>query len=230
MEHELSSRHRLLRKSMCVLAVILTIHTSQGFFFASGASAIALPPITRQEMITRAKKLAGHRWVCRNANRVAACVTQSPYACDWKADEQVIGLPYDWGGMDDIDRFNRKLLAGQAAGSHKRHGITVCTAGIDCSGFVSYCWGQPLTHQYSTSTIRTIGAKPRYNVFTDMKPGDALVKPGVHIVLFAGYRADGNPDVYEASGSKGKVVFNNWSSWSAYKGFYPLQYKMVMED
>jgi hypothetical protein len=63
-----------------------------------------------------------------------------------------------------------------------------------------------------------------------MKPGDALNKPGDHIVLFAGYRADGNPIVYEASGSAGRVIRNDWSTWSRFKNYYPLLYKSVVEN
>jgi hypothetical protein len=131
--------------------------------------------------------------------------------------------------MDGPEEFDRKLAEGQAAGSHSNHGITSCTAGIDCSGFVSYCWGQRPTHDYSTSNIRDISGRPKYNWYTEMKPGDALNKPGDHIVLFAGYRDDGGPIVYEASGSAARVIRNDWSTWSRFQSYYPVQYKMVIE-
>ena len=87
--------------------------------------------------------------------------------------------------------------AGLAAGSHKRHGVSQCTAcGIDCSGFVAWCWGhQKGSHDFSTATLDGLGARLAGNVYKDLKPGDALNKPGSHVVLFAGYRADGGPIV-----------------------------------
>lgn len=189
-----------------------------------------LPVLARDQMMATARRLAEHTWVCREVNRRAPCVRSAPYSSDWEANQTVTGIAYDWGGMDGPEAFDRKLAQGLAAGSHSRHGITACTAGIDCSGFISLCWGQRPTHDYSTRTIRAIAGRPRYNWYTDMKPGDALNKPGSHIVLFAGYREDGNPVVYEAAGSAGRVIRNDWSTWSRFQGYYPLQYRMVAED
>src|SRR5256885_2090457 len=81
-------------------------------------------------------------------------------------------------------------------------GVLSCAAGIDCSGFVTLCWGLPAGHAYSTSNLRIIAGKPKYNWFTDMKPGDVLNKAGSHVVIFTGYNSDGTINVCEASGSK----------------------------
>lgn len=189
-----------------------------------------LPSLTRDEIIAKARYLAEHQWVAREENLRAPCVDD--YTSDWSPNDTVTGIAYDWGGMDDPESFDRKLAAGQAAGSHSRHGVTQCTAGTDCSGYVSFCWGS--TRKYGTSTIENmdngIAVRPRYNWFTDMLPGDALNKPGSHIVLFAGYRADGNPNVYEASGPAGRVIYNDWSTWSRYEDYHAIQYRRVIDD
>ena len=188
-----------------------------------------LPSLTRDEIIATAKQLAEHQWVAHADNLAAPCV--SNYTSDWDLDETVTGIAYDWGGMDGPEAFDRKLAQGQAAGSHSKHGVTSCTAGTDCSGYVSFCWGS--TRKYGTSTIENpddgLAVRPRYNWFADMLPGDALNKPGSHIVLFAGYRADGNPNVYEAAGGAGRVIYNNWSTWARYKKYHAIQYKMVVD-
>jgi hypothetical protein len=171
--------------------------------------------------------LAEHRWVCGKRNLKASCIPDEKYRSRWKADSQFVGIAYDWGGFDGPEDFDRKLAMGHAAGSHSEEGVTECTTGIDCSGFVSYCWGQQT--KYGTSTIDAISGRPKYNWFTDMKPGDALVKPGAHIVLFAGYRSDGNPLVYEASGGKSRVLLNNKWTWATLNGYFPIAYKMVAE-
>jgi hypothetical protein len=79
-----------------------------------------------------------------------------------------------------------------------------------------------------TTTLRTIGGKPKDNWFTDLKPGDALVKPGSHVVLFAGYNPDGTINVYEASGSAARVIFHR-TTWSRFTGYIPLRYKNIDE-
>ncbi len=188
---------------------------------------VNLPLITRAEILENARRAAEHRWLCREENTRASCAQSAPYSCDFAAGDSITGIAYDWGGMDDDVEFERKLRRGQAAGSHSRHGVTGCTTGMDCSGFVSYCWGQ--IQKYGTANIRQIAGKPRYNWFTDMKPGDVFNKPGSHIVLFVEYDPAGQPVVYEARGGRGKVV-RNTRSWKELEGYIPLQYLGVVEE
>jgi hypothetical protein len=95
---------------------------------------------------------------------------------------------------------------------------------MDCSGFVTYAWGwHSRTHNFSTSSLGSMATRYQCNVFTDLKPGDALDKPGSHIVLFAGYRTDGGPIIYEASGAAGRVIRNEHVSWSRLNGYFPVR-------
>ena len=186
-----------------------------------------LPISTRAEIVARAKTFAEHSWKCSAENLHASC--SKTYVSDWKPGQVVEGVPYNWGGFDDPVAFDKKIAKGAAAGAHSRNGVLSCTAGIDCSGFVSYCWGIPLTsHQYGTSNLRAIAGKPKYNWFTDMKPGDALNKPGSHVVLFIGYNPDRTINVCEASGSAARVICHR-TTWSRFKGYIPLQYKGLDE-
>lgn len=186
-----------------------------------------LPLTTRSEILARAHSMANHSWVCGATNLRASC--SSKYISDWKPGQRVTGIPYSWGGIDGSDALDRKLARGLAAGGHSRYGVLSCTTGVDCSGFVSLCWGLPLTsHAYTTRNLRDIAGKPKYNWFTDMKPGDALVKPGSHVVLFTGYNRDGTINICEASGSASRVVCH-MTTWSRLKGFIPLQYKAIDE-
>jgi hypothetical protein len=186
----------------------------------SGTVPSPLPEVTREEMIATAKRFSEHGWVCSRRNLSASCV--SKYDSDWKENQQVKGIAYDWGGGDTPESFDRKLKEGQAAGSHSRHGISSCTAGIDCSGFVTACWGFR-GHPYSTATLRKIAGRSRANWYTDMKPGDAFNKPGSHVVLFARYHENGTPYIYEASGRAGRVVYRN-VDWSYLRGYWAAQY------
>jgi hypothetical protein len=190
-----------------------------------GTNIASLPQVTREEMIATAKRVSEYRWKCGVANLKAACIRN--YDSNWRDGQEVTGLPYGWGDMDTPEVFANKLAKGFAAGAHSRHGISTCTAGIDCSGFVALCWGLK-SHAYTTRNLREIAGRPRYNWFTDMQPGDALVKPGDHVVLFAGYNADGTPNVYEASGSASRVIYHK-SPWSRFVRYYPLVYKGIRE-
>lgn len=51
-----------------------------------------------------------------------------------------MGLPYDWGGYMTLFQFDQQINAGYGAGSYPEHGVLSCTAGVDCSGFVSKAW------------------------------------------------------------------------------------------
>jgi hypothetical protein len=184
-----------------------------------------LPPTTRAKVVERAKILAAHTWVCGSSNLHASC--SGAYKSDWNDGQHVTGIPYSWGGADGPEQFEQKLAKGLAAGGHSRYGVLACTAGIDCSAFVTYCWGLSAAgHAYSTRNLRTIAGKPKYNWFTDMKPGDVLNKAGSHVVLFTGYNPDGTINVCEASGSAARVICHK-TSWSRYKGYIPLQYKGI---
>ncbi|SPE34797.1 putative Mitogen-activated protein kinase kinase [Candidatus Sulfopaludibacter sp. SbA6] len=197
----------------------------------------AAPPInaangslTRAQVMQTADELSRYTWVCKEANRHAACVRSATYVSDWQPNQQVAGLPYHWGGADGPQEFERKLRVGLGAGSHQRNGVNQCTAGIDCSGFVAYCWGhQTGKHDFSTATLDGLATRLNANVYRDLKPGDALNKPGSHVVLFAGYRPDGGPIVYEASGAAGRVIRNDRVSWSRLAGYVPVRSNRLVD-
>ena len=186
--------------------------------------------MTRAEVLQTADMLSKYTWVCGEVNRHAPCIQGAAYESDWLTNQQVAGLPYNWGGADGPQEFQRKLQAGLAAGSHKRHGVSRCTAGTDCSGFVAWCWGHRTgSHDFSTTTLEQLATRLTGNVYRDMKPGDALNKPGSHVVLFAGYRPDGGPIVYEASGAAGRVIRNDRLTWSSLAGYYPVRSNRLVD-
>ncbi len=227
------SPHRFLRPEgrfmvarACLLLVCILVLPAE--LDSSQADVVSrLPLRTRVEIMAAAKSAAEHKWMCSRSNLHASCSRK--YNSDWKAGQQVTGVPYCWGSGDSPEVFDRRLAQGLAAGSHSRYGVLSCATGADCSGFVTFCWGVSGSgHSYSTSNLRIIAGKPRDNWFTDLKPGDALNKPGSHVVLFAGYNPDGTINVYEASGSAARVVVHK-STWSRFKGYIPLRYKNIDE-
>jgi hypothetical protein len=213
---------KLSKTATAVTVTLLLI--GKTFPRLSYSAASPVPPVTRTETMSSAKALAEHHWLCREVNRHAPCVQN--YRVPWKSGDSVTGVAYNWGGMDDAVAFDRKLSSGRGAGAHKRDGVTTCTAGLDCSGFVSLCWMQH--RKYGTATISEIADPFTGNIFLDLLPGDALNKPGSHIVLFAGYNSDGTINVYEASGSQSRVVLTK-SEWVRFKDYIPIRYKQIRD-
>ncbi len=169
----------------------------------------------REEVMAEAARFAQHPWEMRAANQKGTCPGE--YRSDHALGKQ-IGVPYAWGGSMDLAEFDRRIGAGQAAGSHSGDGILTCVAGVDCSGFISRVWR--LAKRESTSTLGTV---TRPITLEELLPGDALNKAGKHVVLFAGTRADGKPIIYEASGSASRVRMAT-PSWSYLAGYVPIRY------
>jgi hypothetical protein len=187
----------------------------------------SLPLKTRSEIMAKAQELAEHSWKCRDANTRATCLRA--YVSDFHDDDTIVGVAYGWGEIDDVKAFDAKLLRGRGAGCHSRHGVNACTAGVDCSGLVALSWANMTSHYYTTRNLSEMASDLTLDRYKDLKPGDALVKSGTHVVLFVRYREDGNPTYYEASGRAGRVVLNDVSSWSDLNGFKPLRYKNLRD-
>ncbi len=171
--------------------------------------------IDRPGALDHAAAYALHAWTSTAANGYASCV--SGYESDYGPGAHT-GLPYDWGGYMTLAEFDQQIADGYGAGSHSWHGILWCTAGVDCSGYVSQVWE---TDHYSTSTF--------YNVTHDISaadvlPGDAFNDAGSHIVLYT-YETDaGTPVFYEASGGAEQVRVNGTSGWSYLSGYTPIRF------
>lgn len=105
-------------------------------------------------------------------------------------------MPYCWGGFSSTSQFNtgmkNKGRVGNINCSSPSHVSN--TYGLDCSGFVSRCWG--LTSKYGTSKISKVSSKID---ISNIKKGDALNNSGSHIVLFEKFDANGNYVLYEST-------------------------------
>ncbi|MCG3173998.1 MAG: hypothetical protein GMKNLPBB_02215 [Myxococcota bacterium] len=180
-----------------------------------GSGGAAHAQWTRQDALNLARQYAEHQWTCGANNTRASC--SSNYTCDWTAGQRVTGLPYDWGGYKTIAQFETDLRNGQAAGSHKVHGVLSCTTGVDCSGYVSQVWR--IGHN-STSTMHNVS---RTISRSEVLPADAFNDAGSHIVLFVSYLANGAPQYYEAAGGAKKVRLNTTGGWRYLDGYTPIR-------
>lgn len=131
----------------------------------------------------------------------------------WAPNEINVGIPYKWGGFSDLSQFDEGIESGKYAGdiwtnydekattgNEKQLGSSHAV-GVDCSGFVSRCWG--ITHHNSWTLIE-VSWPIR---FDDLKEGDILCSPGNHVMIFKQFLAFDKTiiEVYEASAWDWKV-------------------------
>lgn len=146
---------------------------------------------TRDEVIANASMYANLKWFCekKNARKDYNLLTPG---------KQYRGVPYNWGGFDTTDKFEKKVKKGVVAGNYrKRCGSNLCVredfAGLDCSGLVSRSWG---ISRYSTTTFPGISIKITREL---LQPGDILNSANKHVMLFDKFDDDNQMWVYEAA-------------------------------
>jgi hypothetical protein len=198
----------------------------------------AVRPSNRQQVIETAFAFEGMQWLvtpqnygsdpdtaCTGFNRI-----RRPWYLQGKLGQQVRGVPYCWGCHGSLASFRSQIERGTKAGN-------VCThnaprndvAGVDCSAFVSAAWG--LSVHYTTAAIPAI-ARPVDNPW-DLRPGDALNKPGSHVMLFLRFTPDRKAEVMESStgGCNGKVCHNVYPLAALLsRGYQPVRFKALADD
>lgn len=105
----------------------------------------------------------------------------------WQPGVAAKGMAYKWGGFDTPESFLHGLQNGKKAGdvanTHKINlddaAVSQGSVGIDCSGFISRCWGLP--KHFSTRDLPGISDPISWD---DLRPGDIILKPG-HVLMFA---------------------------------------------
>ncbi len=153
----------------------------------------------------------------------------------WNPGETNVGIPYQWGGFDTPESFDRKVAAGFAAGDVytplKRKllydGVSRKACGIDCSGFISRCWGLP--RAYSTRELQ--GLCEPLGEFARMRAGDLVNKHNVHALLFDRWLDPGKTQfvAYETGSEPTWKVLRHAIavSYVAGKGYRPFRYRAM---
>lgn len=190
------------------------------FLFLAGCAFAPKPPaavpgsadapsqVTPQQALAIAQSYCKHQWrpFSRNvwhgkdANGVRVDTPDIGYKPAngrdgwWVPGEVNEGIPYKWGGFDDLQSFDQAVASGLAAGDvsspAKRAAddaaVSTQAAGVDCSGYVSRCLKLPAV--YDCKVLPSIcelvpDAK-------DLRPGDLLIVPRQHATLIAGWSKD----------------------------------------
>ena len=216
-------------------------------FFLTGA--VHAEPVTRAAALAIAETYVGPRWEAtaqhvRHGKDGAGLEIHTPDrpgghgdpAADcWLPDATNIGVPYKWGGFDTPARFDAGLRAGKAAGDvytqekRRKGGAAVSgdAVGIDCSGFVSRCWG--LAEKHSTSML--FGLSERLASPEALKPADVMNTAEGHVLLFVRW-LDGEKRralFYEAAPfCKTRASERDLAELTA-AGYLPLRYRKIRD-
>jgi len=198
----------------------------------------AVRPLTRDQVVQTAFAFEAVQWKvsasaygpepdrsCTGMNRI-----RRPSYLIGKLGQQVHGVPYCWGCHGSLGVIGERLAQGALAGN-------VCThddprtdvTGVDCSAFVSAAWG--LSQHFTTAAIPSI-TDPISDVW-NMKPGDALNKPGSHVILFLRFTSDRKVEVMEAApvACNGRVCRNVYPLSSLLeRGFKPVRFRSLAND
>lgn len=209
--------------------------------FPDQAAAVSMAPIaavralTRQQVIANAFAFEGVQWrvspavygrdpdtSCSGFNRI-----RRPGYLSGKLNQEVRGVPYCWGCHGSLNQFLANIANGMLAGNVCTHNNPrPDTTGVDCSAFVSAAWG--LSTHFTTAAIP--GISQQLENAWDLQPGDALNKPGSHVMLFLRFTPDRKAEVMELStgGCNGKVCRNVYplSSLLA-RGYRPARYRVL---
>jgi hypothetical protein len=203
-----------------------------------GVAIAAGQPLTRQRIIATAFAFEGARWhltpsaygddpdtACAGIHRI-----RRPAYLNGALGHEVRGIPYCWGCQGSLTEILTEIDRGELAGNVCTHNTPRSgVVGVDCSAFVSAVWG--LQTHFSTAAIPSIST-PLSNVW-DLQPGDALNKPGSHVMLFLRFTPDRKAEVMEAApgACNGRVCRNIYplSSLLA-RGFEPVRYRAVASD
>ena len=207
-------------------------------FFDSFKGIAAVRPSNRQQVIETAFAFEGLQWKLTPANYGSDPDTECsgfsrirrPWYLQGKVNQEVRGVPYCWGCHGSLANFRFQMDRGVKAGNVCTHNAPRSdAAGVDCSAFVSAAWG--LSVHYTTAAIPAI-AKPLDNPW-DLKPGDALNKPGSHVMLFLRFTPDRKAEVMESStgGCNGRVCRNVYPLAALLsRGYVPVRFRALADD
>src|SRR5262249_11490469 len=198
----------------------------------------AVRPLTRQRVIETAFAFEGVQWTVNQAaygrDPDTSCTgfagrVRRPGYLHGKIQQEVRGMPYCWGCHGSLEQIRAKIERGVLAGNIcTRNAPRSDATGVDCSAFVSAAWG--LANHFTTSAIPSIAA--RINP-TDLRPGDALNKPGSHVMLFLRFTADRKAEVMESSpgACNGRVCHNIYPLASLIaRGYQPVRFRALAND
>ncbi|MDI1330900.1 hypothetical protein [Pseudomonas sp.] len=202
-----------------------------------------LGKISRTEVIENARNFLTVDWVLKAKNYSrpdlpSICNVRKkqwwlrPKSLEGRKEQSIVAMPYRWGGTSTPNSFTDRLSQGDLAGavctcriSDYNYCIVPRTTGVDCSGFISNVWR---AERHTTSSLKNISVI--LPSILDLKPGDALNRPGSHVRLFLGFTNDQEIKIktIESSVSCGGVCERTYSM-AELNGYLPIRFKGITD-
>ncbi|MCP4711255.1 MAG: hypothetical protein GY869_21760 [Planctomycetes bacterium] len=195
--------------------------------------------LKRVEILEIAESFAGHEWQASEANILHGKDPRGVWVDTpdvsfnkdgWQADGQVnVGVPYEWGGFSSLEEFDVGIAAGKFGGNipkGRSAGASGFCVGLDCSGYVSRCWG--LRGKQSTRSIGRLCNE--LDSFDELLPGDIANRYDGHVVIFTEFVDEEHTQmrVYEAAVPKVKESVYEVAMMKE-RGYVPMRYKKLDE-
>jgi len=141
-------------------------------------------------------------------------------------------VPYAWGGYQSISDFRSQIGRGNLAGNICENQVLDNVAGVDCAGFVSQVLQ---AGAYYLAADNGLGRVSTPINWSELAPGDLLLKSGSHVMLFDAFAnrqtLDGGVWVYESTMRNGSDrVGHNLVSFSILSNYTPRRYNNLVED
>lgn len=178
----------------------------------------SISQISESQVIANANAYLNHSWYA-NSNNIGQgnCSNGTSYNTPgWVTVGNHIGLPYCWGNNSSINAFDNGLSQGKPAGDNNTSSdADNCTLGVDCSGFVSRCYG--LATHYNTVMLDENNLFGHYSSYNQLQVGDFVNKPGSHTRLVTQVNNNGSINVIESGQGN-----NQWRVFSASYTFSEL--------
>lgn len=211
---------------------------------AGAACAWAIPP-TRAEAVSIGRSFLEYQWTATERNVLHGLdadgidVQTPDFAStqlrgNWSIGANT-GVPYKWGGFDDLRSFDAGIREGKAAGdlysSEKRQkggdAVSRAAVGIDCSGFISRCW--KLERKHSTGTL--VSLCRQLDTPADLLAGDIMNAPGGHVILFVEWMDPGKSRAkfLEAEPFSKVIESERAIADLLASGFKPMRYRKIRE-
>jgi len=188
--------------------------------------------MSREEIMQRAYEYANYEAVY-NASHMKGCSGRTPvnYFAQ-RLGQPIRGVAYKYAGHIEVSTYNDAVgnnYTGGDLNTKTDKNVDSCSYGVDCSGFVSKAWR---SGHRTTSSLHTVSHT--LGGLAELKPGDALNKPGSHVRLVAqNLWAYGVKVVESTVGQQRMRVIVRDMSWenAGYaSGYTPVRYNNVCPD
>jgi cell wall-associated NlpC family hydrolase len=181
---------------------------------------------TRDEMINTAWSYVNNQTYLNATNLNGTCSGRGKPRYLGATAGYYNSVPYDWGGFDTVSDYNNYMAQNYKAGDIDIAASETCSHGVDCSGFVSRCWG--LTTKYSTRNIDSVSTTISQS---QAQRGDIINKYDVHVAMIESIIPNGVKTLEATTDFKvDRVAYITNNDWSRFSGYSIRRYNNVCDS